>query len=87
MNLGPDTEITLALGVVATLVLTLIVATWRAANYLRDVRDEVRDIRNKLGDVWTVRDQERFAARLRWDNRTQNLQVPEPSEQRDKTPT
>lgn len=83
----PDTVIQVSLYVGLPIAGAIIVATWRLANYMRDMRDEVREIRKQMGDVWTVADMERWAVKLERANRTQSIAVPDPLEIRSEQPT
>jgi hypothetical protein len=76
----PDTTLQLTLAVAVPFAGAIIVATWRAANYLRDMRDEVKAIRAQMAGVWTVNDMERWANRLERENRKHPLAVPDPLE-------
>lgn len=78
--LTPDTTLQLTLAAGIAIVGALIVATWRAANYLRDLTEEVKGIRAQMAGVWTVNDMERWAMRLERENKTQPLTVPDPLE-------
>lgn len=78
--LTPDTTVQITLAVAATFAGFIIVATWRLANYMRDMRDEVREIRKQMAEVWTVADMERWAVRLERENRKHPLAVPDPLE-------
>lgn len=71
-------QISLAAGV--TLAAFLVVSTWRLANYLRDMRDEVAAIRRQMESVWTVNDMERWAIRLERENSRRPIAVPDPLE-------
>ncbi len=78
----PDTAVQVSLYVGLPIAAAIIVATWRLANYMRDMRDEVREIRKKMCDVWTVSDMERWAVRLERANRPKSIAVPDPIEVR-----
>lgn len=70
--LTADTQLILPVGLVCTLLTGLCIATWRLANFVRDLRDEVRS-------TWSFRDQEQWALQLERENRHRNiaLYVPE----------
>ena len=59
------------------LIATLTGVTWRAANYARDNRDEMRGLREELRTTWSFRDQERWALQLERENRKLGLFVPD----------
>lgn len=79
-EITPDTVFGVSLAVGLSILIAVIAATWRAANYLRDMRDEVRSIRREMQETWTCTDMERWSARLERDNRDagQPLSVPDP---------
>jgi len=72
-----DTNLILPLSAVGVLLIGLIGTTWKAANYLRDSRDEIRGLREDLRTTWSFRDQERWALRLERENRKLGLYVPD----------
>ncbi|HLP23831.1 MAG TPA: hypothetical protein VK139_07305 [Microbacteriaceae bacterium] len=76
----PDTVVQVSLAIGLPLAGGIIIATWRAANYLRDMRDEVAAIRKQMASVWTVSDMERWAVKLERANRNQDISVPDPLE-------
>ena len=78
----PETVVQVSLYVGLPIASAIIVATWRLANYMRDMRDEVREIRKQMCDVWTVSDMERWAVRLERANRQKPIAVPDPLEAR-----
>ncbi|RRJ96865.1 hypothetical protein Ga0100231_024165 [Opitutaceae bacterium TAV4] len=89
MSISTNTRLTLTLGAAITCAVTLVVTGWRAANLLRDIRDEISSLRREVQTVssgtWSVQDQERWAYQLRWDNRSIPVVVPDPASVR-KTP-
>lgn len=60
--LTPETPLVLPISLLCVLVGVLIGATWRLANYIRDLSDRV-------SSSWTFRDQERWALNLERENR------------------
>lgn len=86
MELNPNTRLTLTLGTIASIATVLVIVGWRAANLLRDIRDEIGSLRREVQTIssgtWAIQDQERWAYQLRWENRTIPLIVPDPSEMR-----
>lgn len=64
--LNAETPLLLPLGLICTLLSILIVATWRLANFVRDLRDAV-------SKAWTFRDQERWALSLERENRARKI--------------
>lgn len=48
---------------------------WRIAQFAKGIRDDVKALKN---NVWTTRDQERWAAHLEKRNRKTGLSVPDP---------
>lgn len=81
-EITPDTVFGVSLAVGLSILIAVIAATWRAANYLRDMRDEVRVIRREMQETWTCSDMQRWSLRLERDNREPDkpLSVPDPSE-------
>jgi predicted Holliday junction resolvase-like endonuclease len=79
-EITPDTVFGVSLAVGLSILIAVIAATWRAANYLRDMRDEVRSIRREMQETWTCTDMERWSARLERENRDAGkiLSVPDP---------
>lgn len=84
MIISPEASLTVTVGLAGAAVVALIGATWRVANVLRDIRDEMKEIHGKVDavaqDNWTVRDMERFVAQMKWENRDKNVMVPDPVE-------
>ena len=76
MQLTADTLFSLPVDILCTLMVALIGVTWRAANFARDNRDELRGLRDELRTTWSFRDQERWALQLERDNRKLGLFVP-----------
>lgn len=78
-----NSRLSLNLTVVVICVAALVGTGWRAANLLRDIKDEIGGLRSEVkavsADRWTLQDQERWASRLERLNRTSNLVVPEPT--------
>lgn len=75
-QLTPETTVTVTLTVGGTITAALVIATWRAANFLRDVRDELKGLRSDVRESWTRREQERWANELERQNRKLPLKVP-----------
>ena len=75
IQITPDTNLALPLGVICTLLSLLIAVTWRLANYVRDVRDELRS-------TWSFRDQEQWALQLERENRHRNITLYVPAVKR-----
>jgi hypothetical protein len=85
-QLSVNTSFTLTLAAAAALVITLIGTTWRVANMLRDVRDEIKGMRCDIQESWTRREQERWAVELERSNRGLPLNVPPVPDSRDTDP-
>lgn len=68
LSITPETPLLLPIGLLCTLVGLLILATWRLANFIRDLRDEVRN-------TWSFRDQERWALTMERENRSRGYKV------------
>ena len=79
MNLTADTQILIPLGVLCAVVASLVVATWRVANALRDNSEKMRNLTEELRGTWSFRDQERWALALERENRSRGhaLYVPD----------
>lgn len=82
-QLTANSRLSLNLTVVVICVGALVGTGWRAANLLRDIKDEIGGLRAEVkavsADRWTLQDQERWAARLERLNRSANLIIPEPA--------
>lgn len=81
MSINPNSRLSLTIAGALTLGGFLIASSWRASNYLRDIRDEVADMRREVqamsNDQWSVSDQDRWAYQLEKLNRETGLKVPE----------
>jgi hypothetical protein len=91
MSITPNTKVTLAVGTVVVCVVAIVGASWRIANYVRDMKDELsairRDVAVVAADRWTVGDMERWSYRLERENRDRiNLTVPEVRPVRNESP-
>lgn len=82
-QLNANSRLSLNLTVVVVCVGALVATGWRAANLLRDIKDEIGGLRSEVTKVstdrWTLQDQERWASRLERLNRSSNLVIPEPA--------
>jgi hypothetical protein len=76
VDITPDTHLSATLAVCATFLVALITATWRVANMLRDVRDQLKGMRADIRESWTRREQERWAFELERRNRQLPIDVP-----------
>ncbi len=65
-ELSAETRLILPIGLLCTLLCGLIGVTWRLANFVRDLSDEVRS-------TWSFRDQEQWALQLERENRHRNI--------------
>jgi hypothetical protein len=76
----PNSKVALTLGTAVIFAGSLIGFTWRVANTLSDIRQELsamrRDVSDARRDQWTIRDQERWAFELERTNRNLPLFVP-----------
>lgn len=75
----PETAIQVSLLVAIPVTISMIVATWRLANYMRDTLEEIRDIRKQMAGFWSVSEMERWAIQLERSNREMKIAVPDPS--------
>lgn len=77
-----STSLSITFGLATTGVTILIAVTWRVANLLRDIRDEMKRMNEKIEEVaadsWRTSAMERWANTLRWENREKGLIVPDP---------
>ena len=93
MQLSPQTQLSVTLGAVIAFVLGAVGATWNIANKLRDIRDELTEIRTELrtelssikkdvsgqeGSSWNKYDMRNWSFDLERENRELQLQVPDP---------
>jgi len=77
MQITAETFLNLPVGILCVLFSGLIGVTWRAANMMRDNRDEIRGLRDDLRTTWSFRDQERWALELERKNRDLGFFVPD----------
>jgi hypothetical protein len=73
MSITPNSKFTLTLAAAAALLIAIIGSTWRATNFLRDMRDDVSAIRR---DIWTADDQIEFVWQMQEKNRDKGVVVP-----------
>src|SRR5690606_37888316 len=82
-SINPNTRFSLTLVAFAGIASSLVWGTYQATNAMRDIRDELvsirKDLQTSAENQWTVTDMERFAGRMRWENRNLELSVPEPA--------
>ena len=82
--LSENTQLTITIGAAATVISLLVVATWRVANRLRDILEELKKLSGKIdgvsADSWKISSMERWVSALRWENRKNDLIVPDPRE-------
>lgn len=84
MDITPATDhLSFTISAAGGAVACLTFAVWRAANFARDIRDELKMMREDIKEAWTRREQERFAANLERKNRALNLRVPGVSDDSD----
>lgn len=76
MPLTPDTDFTLTIGAALAALGMVAAAVWRAANFIRDLRDEIKGLRADVRAAWTREEHERWAFRLERDNANLPLSVP-----------
>ncbi|WP_404422914.1 hypothetical protein [Nibricoccus sp. IMCC34717] len=77
MDLNPTTDhISITVVAAGIAVGALTTAVWRVANFIRDVRDELRGVQTQLKRGWTCSQQERWAHLLERKNRGLGLFVP-----------
>jgi hypothetical protein len=81
--LSSNSKVTVTLAALGSLIASIFWAGYRSGNYLRDIRDEVAEMRREVQaisrDRWTVSDQERWSFQLERVNRERgiNIAVPE----------
>ncbi len=68
------TNISLSIAVASTLSGALTIAVWRAANFIRDLRDEIKTLSATVRAAWPRQEQERWAREL--ERRNPALDVP-----------
>jgi hypothetical protein len=77
ITLLPESDsLTLSLLGLFTLISILTLAVWRAANFVRDVREELKGMREDIRRAWTRQEHAEWARRLDRDNRHIPLEVP-----------
>jgi hypothetical protein len=74
--LTPETDVTLTLTAAFLALSAVAAAVWRAANFIRDLRDEIKGLRTDVRSAWTREEHERWAFRLERDNADLPLSVP-----------
>jgi hypothetical protein len=88
MDINPtNDQVSLTIVAACTAAGALTLAVWRVANFIRDVRDEMRGFQAELKRVWTRSEQERWAHLLERKNRGLRLYVPPISETEDEQNT
>ena len=79
-KLSAETPVQMSVARFWAILVTCVTTTASGAIYgttlLRDIRDELKSLNHAVSASWTVADQERWAASLRWENRQLPLQVP-----------
>lgn len=73
--LNADTPLLIPLGLVCVLIGALIGTTWRAANRIRDLTEQLKDMQRDIRASWTFRDQEKWALQLERENRSRGFKV------------
>jgi hypothetical protein len=76
MPLTPDTDLSLTLSAAALALGFVATAVWRAANFIRDLRDEIKGLRTDVRAAWTREEHERWAFSLERENTKLPLIVP-----------
>jgi len=74
-QISSDTQFTLTLGAACLIAGSVVTSVWRAANHLRDVKDELKGLKIAVLQCWTKHDQERWTYRLQIKNPA--LEVPQ----------
>lgn len=77
MDINPTTDhLTIPIVAASSAAIVLGAAVWRVANFVRDVRDELRSLSAKISIMVTRVDLERWTHRLERENRSIGLNVP-----------
>jgi hypothetical protein len=81
MSINPNSRLTVTIAGAVVIGGALIHFGWRANDFLREIRDEVADMRREVRSMsveqWTVSDQNRWSYQLEKLNRERGLVVPE----------
>lgn len=86
MTINANSRLSLTLGIVVASVVALVGTGWRAANALRDIKEELVSIRREVqaihAESWTVTDMDRWSRRLEQANKggPSPVIVPDPRE-------
>lgn len=75
-----NTRTALTLGTIISCAFALVLGTWHVAATLNLIHGELAQIRQELGQQWTVSDQDLWAEKLRSHN--PSMQVPDPRQVR-----
>lgn len=76
MAITPATDLTLTVSAAAGALFFVAMAVWRAANFIRDLRDEIKGLRHDVRAAWTREEHERWAFHLERENTQLPLVVP-----------
>lgn len=71
-NLTTDSTFTVTLGAIFLGTGAIVTAVWRAANFVRDLIEQIKGLRKELKEAWMLRDQEMWALQLERENRARN---------------
>lgn len=81
MNLSPSTKFSATVASIVAGVAVVASGTWYTANSLRDITEEIKELRREVrqanADHWTVYDMERWSRQLERLNKDIELIVPE----------
>lgn len=84
MRLVPTTPLQITISVAIAVIAATATVSWVCANGLRDIKQELVDLRSDLTaqqrQMWTIQDQERWIYALDRANRFSSLEVPQLNE-------
>lgn len=73
--INAETPLLLPLGMVCTLLIALVGVVWHAANRIRDLTEQLKDMQRDIRASWTFRDMEKWALNLERENRSRKIQL------------
>lgn len=93
-TISQRTTVTLGIAAFLAICSTLVTATWQLNVWLNEqtsalerneqkldaLREQITSLRR---DTWTIHDMNTWAGRMRWENRAQQIAIPEPRDWRD----
>ena len=78
----PDTPLLLPIGFVCTLLIALLGATFKVANRIRDLTEQLKAMQRDIRASWTFRDMEKWALNLERENRSRKIPLYVPDVER-----